>query len=63
VCLPVWRGLFRRFQLNKKRVLVVDDSVTNRVSYGRVFEQFGFEVVQASGGANAVEIYEVRPIV
>lgn len=61
MCLPVWRGLFRRFQLNKKRVLVVDDSVTNRVSYGRVFEQFGFEVVQASGGANAVEIYEEDP--
>lgn len=47
--------------LTKKRVLVVDDSVANRVSFGRIFEQFGFDVVQANGGANAVEIYEEDP--
>lgn len=45
----------------RKKVLVVDDSMSNRVAFGQVFEQFGFEVVQANGGASAVEIYEEDP--
>lgn len=47
-------------RLNKK-ALLVDDMATNRVALGQLFEQFGFEVVQANSGAEAVKIYEEDP--
>jgi PAS domain S-box-containing protein len=40
------------------RLLVVDDSVENRFTLRRLLEQCGFIVLEASGGQEAVELFE-----
>lgn len=44
-----------------KKVLIVNAELKNRISYGNLFEEFGFEVVQAKNGGEAVQIYEEDP--
>jgi CheY-like chemotaxis protein/anti-sigma regulatory factor (Ser/Thr protein kinase) len=40
------------------RLLVVDDSIENRFVLRRLLEQCGFTVLEASGGQEAVDLYE-----
>jgi PAS domain S-box-containing protein len=40
------------------RVLVVDDSVENRLVLRRLLEQVGFDVLEAASGQEAVDLYE-----
>jgi CheY-like chemotaxis protein/anti-sigma regulatory factor (Ser/Thr protein kinase) len=40
------------------RVLVVDDSIENRFVLRRLLEQGGFSVLEASGGQEAVDLYQ-----
>jgi len=47
--------------LKNKKVLLADDRLANRVAMGQLFEYFGFDVVQATSGANAVAIYGDDP--
>jgi CheY-like chemotaxis protein/anti-sigma regulatory factor (Ser/Thr protein kinase) len=42
------------------RLMVVDDSVENRFTLRRLLEQCGFIVLEASGGQEAVELFESR---
>jgi twitching motility two-component system response regulator PilH len=44
------------------RVLVVDDNADIRMLLEQVFEQGGFEVVQAHGGPRAMEILAAPPL-
>ncbi len=44
-----------------KRVLVVDDELSNRISIGTLLEQFGFDVTHSTSGADAISIYEKDP--
>jgi len=42
-------------------VLFVDDEQLLRRSFGRVLRQHGFQVTEASGGAEAIELYAAQP--
>lgn len=44
-----------------KKALVVDESLENRIMFGRFFQWMGLNVVQASSGAEAIRIYEEDP--
>lgn len=47
--------------MSKKKVLIVNADLQHRILYGTMFEEFGFEVVQAKNGGEAVQIYEEDP--
>jgi len=47
--------------IGAKRALVVDESLTNRILFGRLLGWMGMEVVQAIGGADAIKVYEEDP--
>lgn len=44
-----------------RRALVVDESLANRIAFGRLLEWMGIEVVQATDGAEAIKVYEEDP--
>ncbi len=49
---------FAKYEVDKFRVLVVDDNETNRVILRRTLDAWGFPVSQAASGADALSILE-----
>jgi CheY-like chemotaxis protein len=48
-------------QMRESVVLVVDDEALLRMSAADVFSEAGFEVLEASNGAQAIALMETRP--
>lgn len=47
---------------NSSRILVVDDNRINRLKLGRALKTEGYEVLEAAGGREALEVLQSEPI-